>query len=222
MDRIQFQEPSGLWPPTWPMGLTMLRLLLLPLFLWALLVGANDPGRPHRWIAIAVYVVMAITDKLDGYLARRLNQTSKLGALLDPIADKLLIASSVVLLSFEWIAPEGFAIPLWVVAAIYGKDVITAVGTLVVLSVVGNVTIAPRPLGRVGTVVQLSLIGAVLLAPTLSSPWAPGWQIFVRALWWTVSILAVLACLDYVRQGWLQYVGARRSGSVQSRPEARG
>src|SRR5262245_24354338 len=97
------------------MGLTMLRLMLLPVFLFILLHGANPkvPVNPQRlrWLAIGVFGIMAITDKLDGYLARRLNQTSKIGTILDPIADKLLIACSVILLSFDWVAPQGYAIP---------------------------------------------------------------------------------------------------------------
>src|SRR5437764_514187 len=97
-ERLHLQIDPGRWRLSWPMGLTMLRLLLLPLFLYLLLVDSRQPlPHVHRWWAVAVFAVMAITDKLDGYLARRLNQTSKLGAMLDPVADKLLIASSVVL-----------------------------------------------------------------------------------------------------------------------------
>ena len=71
---------------------------------------------------------MAATDKLDGYLARKLNQTSKIGTLLDPVADKLLVACSVILLSFGWVASEPFRIPLPVVAVIYGGYLVVAVG----------------------------------------------------------------------------------------------
>src|SRR5438874_13816470 len=98
---------------------------------------------------------MAATDKLDGYLARRLNQSSKLGAMLDPLADKLLIACSVILLSFDWAAPRGYAMPLWVVAAVNGKDVIVAGGTRVLLSRVGTATIRPRLLGTLSTLLAL-------------------------------------------------------------------
>jgi CDP-diacylglycerol--glycerol-3-phosphate 3-phosphatidyltransferase len=193
------------------MGLTMLRLLLLPAFLWAILIDANIPGRPHRWIAVVVFAVMAITDKLDGYLARRLNQTSKLGAVLDPVADKLLIACSVMLLSFDWIAPRGFAIPAWVVAAVYGKDLIIALGVIALLSLVGKATILPRPLGRASTVLQLSMVVAVLLAPPESASWMPFWKAMVQALWWIVCLLAVLSCADYVIHGAAEFARERRS-----------
>src|SRR5579862_286732 len=106
--QLQIQTQVTAWPVSWPMGLTMLRLLLLPLFLWLLLAGHGRATRAYRWSAIGVFGVMAITDKLDGYLARKLNQSSKIGAILDPVADKLLIACSVLLLSFDWLAPQGF------------------------------------------------------------------------------------------------------------------
>src|SRR5439155_6960004 len=129
---FQLHAPEGLWPLTWPMGLTMLRLLLLPVFLWIMLIDAGPvmAERPHRWWAMGIFAVMAITDKLDGYLARRLNQTSHLGTMLDPIADKLLIACATILLSFDWVASWDYRIPLAVVAAVYGKDVIVAVGAV--------------------------------------------------------------------------------------------
>src|ERR1041385_2919869 len=99
--QLSLQTVPGLWPPSWPMGLTMLRLLLLPVFLYLLLFEPNKPAHAHRWWAVGVFAIMAATDKLDGYLARKLNQTSKIGTILDPVADKLLVASSVVLRSEE-------------------------------------------------------------------------------------------------------------------------
>lgn len=208
--QIQVEAHPGLWPPSWPMGLTFLRLLLLPVFLWAILADAKGPGLPYHWLAVAVFVVMAITDKLDGYLARRLNQTSKLGAILDPVADKLLIACSVIVLSFEWIAPPHFQIPLWVVVAVYGKDVVTAVGALVVLALAGKVTIHARPLGKASTLLQLSMVIAVLVAPREEVGWFIFWVLLVEALWWAVVVVAAAACVDYVIQGWKQYAQARR------------
>src|SRR5687768_3776622 len=147
------------------MGLTMLRLVLLPVFLWVMLLDAGrhgpgvEPGpNRYRWWAVGIFVVMAATDKLDGYLARRLNQTSRIGTILDPVADKLLIASSVVLLSFDWAAGAAYRIPMWVVAAVYGKDVVVALGTAALLAVVGKVSVAPRLLGKFGTFFQLLLV----------------------------------------------------------------
>lgn len=210
---IRLQSPSSLWPPTWPMGLTMLRLLLLPVFLWALLL-ASDPEAdlPYRYLAVGIFAVMAITDKLDGYLARRLNQATKLGAVLDPLADKLLIACSVVLLSLGRVATPEFRIPLIVVLAVYGKDVITVLGTLAVMALVGHVHIISRLLGKLSTVLQLALIMATLLGPDMKAMGIAQW--LLPLLWWAVVIVAILACGDYVLQGVRQYRQSRVASSA--------
>lgn len=202
------------------MGLTMLRLLLLPVFLWAMIIGSNQPTRGYWYLAVGVYLLMAITDKLDGYLARRLGQTSRLGAILDPLADKLLIACSVMLLSLEFVAPKHFRIPAWVVAAIYGKDLIIAIGIIMLLSVVGTVRIAPRPLGKACTVLELVMVFAVLLAPGEKARWMPTWLVFVKTLWWVVAALAAMACADYLIQGARQYAQSRRLRETDAEPPA--
>ena len=203
---------AGLWPPTWPMGLTMLRLLLLPVFLWVMLLDAGHesegPNR-YRWWAVGIFAVMAATDKLDGYLARRLNQTSKLGTILDPVADKLLIASSVVLLSFDWAAGADYRIPLAVVAAVYGKDLVVAIGTVVVLAVTGKLNVQPRLLGKLGTFFQLLLVMLTLVAPDLDRM-APGaGRVVLRVLWWVVGAVSVAAAADYFAVGVRQMRDAR-------------
>jgi CDP-diacylglycerol--glycerol-3-phosphate 3-phosphatidyltransferase len=206
----------GLWPLTWPMGLTMLRLLLLPVFLWLILASPPDAGpRQFRWAAIGVFAVMALTDKLDGYLARRLNQTSRLGTILDPIADKLLVASSVVLLSFDWIASEPYRIPTTVVAIIYGGYLVVATGTLALLLVVGRVSIAARPLGKANTVLQLALVLLTLIAPELHE--RAGWlRTVLKALWWIVPAVAIATSADYVVLGIRQFRDFRRDRPGES------
>jgi cardiolipin synthase len=201
---VQLHHDPGLWPLTWPMGLTMLRLLLLPVFLWVLLSDVNDPNSDHdsnrRW-AVAIFAVMAATDKLDGYLARKLNQASRIGALLDPVADKLLIATSVIVLSFQWAAPPGFRIPTLVVAIIYGKDLLVGVGVLVLLSIAGKVTITPRPLGKIATFIQLVLVILTLLAPDLARLDEPMTVGAFRAVCWLTILLTVAASVDYMIVG---------------------
>lgn len=203
---FQLRAPEGLWPLTWPMGLTMLRLLLLPLFLWLVLIdaGSAHPIRPHRWWAMSIFALMAATDKLDGYLARRLCQTSHLGTILDPLADKLLIVCSTILLSFNWVATPGCQIPIPVVAVVYAKDLIVAVGAVALLARVGKVTIQPRLLGKLSTVLQLALVIVTLVAPDLEA-WLLSLGLrSLRFLWWAVSLVTAAACADYVGQGLRQ------------------
>ena len=184
------------------MGLTMLRLLLLPVFVYLLLLdaGAPEADRPHRWWALGVFAVMALTDKLDGYLARRLGQASHLGAMLDPIADKLLLMISLILLSSERVAPAGYAIPLWVVGAVYVKDLLIVIGTLYVLSRVRDVHVQARWLGKISTALQLVLVLWTLLAPDLHP--VPGRhvaKVLHHALGISVAIVAIASCVDYAR-----------------------
>jgi CDP-diacylglycerol--glycerol-3-phosphate 3-phosphatidyltransferase len=199
----QIHAPRGLWPLTWPMGLTMLRMLLLPVFLWVLLYDAGPAGEPrrHRWWAMGIFAVMAVTDKLDGYLARRLNQTSQLGTLLDPVADKLLIACSTILLSFPWVASPGYRIPIPVVAAIYLKDVIVVVGSIALMAKVGKVTVRARFMGKLSTFLQLGLVIATLIGPDIEGFHKGLAGSLLRSLWWMVAGVAAVACLDYIRQG---------------------
>lgn len=224
--QIQLTSVPGLWPPTWPMGLTMLRLMLLPVFLWVMLLDADTAAQTahsthrYRWVAVGIFAVMAVTDKLDGYLARRLNQTSKIGTLLDPVADKLLVASSVVLLSFDYVASPGFRLPMTVVLAIYGKDLIVAIGTVALLAVIGKVTITPRPLGKLSTVLQLSMVIATLIGPDLDRLGHPFALALTRTLWWSVSLTAFASTADYLLQGFRQFFAARAAKGGSTGPSA--
>ena len=188
------------------MGLTMLRLVLLPVFLYLLLLdaGPSDAERPHRWWALGVFAVMALTDKLDGYLARRLNQASQLGAMLDPIADKLLLMISLILLSSARVAPPGFEIPIWVVAAVYAKDLLIVVGTLFVLSRMPDVHVSARMLGKVGTALQLVLVLWTLLAPDLVNLPILGGRtptVLHDVLGVAVAVVSLASCVDYALVG---------------------
>ena len=189
------------------MGLTMLRLLLLPVFLWLILTDAHahDPNHYAGWLALGIFTLMALTDKLDGYLARRLHQTSRLGTILDPVADKLLVACSVILLSFDWVASDRYRIPLLVVVVIYLGYFIVTLGTLLLLSLNGRVSIVARPLGKLNTVLQLALVIATLLCIDLGAPLADRFRLLLEVLWYIIPIVAIATCTDYVVQGARQF-----------------
>ena len=202
----------------WPTALTLLRLLLLPLFLWILLanaVGAAQSSgeiRHLHWLALAVFGVMVLTDKLDGFLARRWHQETWLGAVLDALADKLLIFCSLIALSFPWIAPAGYAVPFLVVLGVYGKDLGVGLGTLVLMAAIGKVDTSPRLCGKVSTVLQLTLVAATLLAADIERLSARLAELLVRGLWWAVILAAAVAALDYILEGSRQYAAYRHRG----------
>ena len=141
---------------------TILRILLVPLFISQVLYFGNDGGELHRWLAASAFALCAFSDGVDGYIARRYNQRSELGALLDPLADKLLLVSGIVILSFNY-RPHLEQLPLWFVTTIVGRDVLLVAGSAVIHFVCGRVTVQPRILGKIATVLQMATVLWVLL-----------------------------------------------------------
>lgn len=142
--------------------ITIARILLVPLFVALLLYHVRGGNETHRILAATVFGVCALTDALDGFVARRFNQRSELGALLDPMADKLLLVSAVVFLSFDH-RPYFDQLPLWLAATIIGRDLLMFLGWVVIHQVCGRVRIQPRLIGKLATVLQMITVFAVLM-----------------------------------------------------------
>lgn len=190
---------------SWPTRITIVRILLIVPFVGAML-NTHDPQfseearRFLRYIAIGLFLLMAISDTVDGYWARRRKQVTKLGTFLDPVADKLLITSASLLLISERGHVVGWQLPTMVVVLIIGKDILVTLGFLTVYLMTSQVHIAPVRAGKVATALQLSMVIAVLIAPELSAV-IPGYRRFARTLWWSAAGAAVLAALIYIRNG---------------------
>ena len=150
---------------TVPNALTMIRMVLVPVFVSALYYQKFD------W-ALAIFVAAGVTDGLDGLLARRFNQGSQLGQILDPIADKLLLVTSFVVLSLPSImrtsalpAPHShLPVPFWVTAAVISRDIFIVVGAAAINVVTGFRGFRPSWLGKANTVVQITAIAVILTA----------------------------------------------------------
>lgn len=141
---------------------TILRILLIPFFVIEVLYYVKTGNEVHRMVALLCFAVAAICDGVDGYIARHYNQWSELGTILDPLADKLLLVSGVVVLSFDHGQQLG-QIPLWLTGTIIGRDVLLAIGLVVIHLTVGKVKVRPRMLGKVATVLQMVCILWILL-----------------------------------------------------------
>jgi CDP-diacylglycerol--glycerol-3-phosphate 3-phosphatidyltransferase len=142
--------------------ITILRILLIPFFVVEMIYYVRT-GNSNFWLAgLLSFVVAAVLDAVDGYIARRYHQWSELGTILDPLADKLLLVSAVVLLSFDH-APYLGQIPLWLTGIIIGRDLLLGIGAVVVRLVVGNITVRPRLTGKLATVFQMLAVSWVLL-----------------------------------------------------------
>src|SRR3989304_193707 len=127
----------------WPNRITISRIVLVVPFVICLL-NLNEPWPGWRYLALALFVVMGFSDALDGFLARRLGESTPLGRYLDPVGDKLLITSAVILLSIDATAVPDFRLPSWVPVIAIGKDVLTVIGFLVVFAATGQFFIQPR------------------------------------------------------------------------------
>jgi cardiolipin synthase (CMP-forming) len=142
--------------------ITILRILLIPFFVVETIYYVRTGNEAHRLAAILCFAVAAICDGVDGYIARRYNQISELGKILDPLADKLLLVSGVVLLSFDN-APRLHQIPLWLTGTIIGRDLLLLIGVIVIHYTVGKVNVRPRLTGKLSTVFQMLVVIWILL-----------------------------------------------------------
>jgi CDP-diacylglycerol--glycerol-3-phosphate 3-phosphatidyltransferase len=142
--------------------ITILRVLLIPFFVVSMIYYIRS-GNANFWLAgLLSFAVAAILDAVDGYIARRYHQWSELGTILDPLADKLLLVSAIVLLSFDN-APHLGQIPLWLTGIIIGRDLLLGIGAVVIRLVVGRITVRPRLTGKLATVFQMLAVAWILL-----------------------------------------------------------
>jgi cardiolipin synthase len=132
-----------------PNSLTILRILLIPFYIGLLIYGRYDQ-------ALIVLIVAGLTDALDGAIARVKNQFTRLGAVLDPLADKLLLTSGFITLSMIHL------IPLWVTIIVVSRDVILLLGTAVAHFTDTRVDLTPTFLGKGTTFLQLSYVVMVI------------------------------------------------------------
>jgi cardiolipin synthase len=173
---------------TVPNQITLLRLGFLPFFLILVLY------EQYQW-ALFVLVFVALTDAIDGYLARRLGQKSALGAYLDPIADKLLLSSSFVVLAMEK------KIGWWLTMMVLSRDVLLLVVAAVILVVQGYRPFPPSLLGKATTFFEIALVFFVVFAAAYPNERAP---LLIHYLAYLVAALVVVSGFHYA------FVVARR------------
>src|SRR3989440_5893095 len=146
---------------TGPNLLTIVRMALIPVFVSLLFYQ-------KFLLALAVFIVAGITVGLDGLLARRFQQQSPLGRILDPIADKLMLVTSFVVLSMRGVylspVPKHLPIPFWVTITVISRDVFILVGAAAINIVSGFRAFQPSLPGKISTVAQIVAVATVMLA----------------------------------------------------------
>ncbi|MEI7731652.1 MAG: CDP-alcohol phosphatidyltransferase family protein [Verrucomicrobiota bacterium] len=142
--------------------ITILRILLVPFFVVQLLYYFSGSNELDRLLAMLAFTVAAILDGVDGYIARRYNQKSELGTILDPMADKLLLVSGLGLLSLyeQHLTPK---IPTWLTAVVFSRDIILMLGMGVIYYTCGKIKVVPRLVGKVATCAQMVTVGWAML-----------------------------------------------------------
>jgi cardiolipin synthase len=176
---------------TVPNMLTVFRMVLIPVFVSLLFY--------QRFIlALCVFILAGVTDGLDGLLARRFDQRSQLGTILDPIADKLMLVTSFVVLSMRSVFPQPLPahlpVPFWVTVAVISRDVFILVGAAAINIVTGFRGFRPSLLGKINTTVQIAAIAAIIFAASV--PFGTGY--YLPTIYTTVFVSAVLSGAHYV------------------------
>jgi cardiolipin synthase len=166
-----------------PNLLTMLRILLIPVFVISLLYE-------HLFLAFLVFVGAGITDGLDGWIARVYRQKTPVGEYLDPIADKLLLTCAFVILAVLRI------IPGWVTVIVIARDVIIVVGVLILRLTSHRVTIRPTFISKAATCFQIATIACALL-----TPYSPFLKSVFPSIIWVTGIITCLTGLQYIYIG---------------------
>src|SRR3982751_3064502 len=151
--------------------ITIVRIAMIPAFvLMAIYYGQSvqreEPEEWQRFTAIAIFLIAAVSDGLDGYVARRYNQRSALGVILDPIADKGLLLSGIITLSISnWsqVDPNYGKFPAWFPVLVITRDTVILIGSAVLHVLNGTVRVRPSWTGKVATVLQMAAIAWVML-----------------------------------------------------------
>jgi CDP-diacylglycerol--glycerol-3-phosphate 3-phosphatidyltransferase len=174
-----------------PTMLTVLRILLIPVFV----IVYYLPFSAAHAFAVAVFAIAAITDILDGYLARSLKQTSRFGAFLDPVADKLMVTAGLVILASNPKLPY-LAIPVMI---IIGRELVVS-GLREWMAEVGErAKVAVSKLGKIKTVIQCFAIMFLLVAHPEQAGWKTYWG---YAGIYAAMIITLWSMFVYLRSAW--------------------
>ena len=176
---------------TLPNLLTVVRMALVPVFVSLLFYQKFV-------LALVIFIVAGVTDALDGLLARRFHQQSPLGRILDPIADKMMLVTSFVVLSMRSVypipLPKHLPVPFWVTITVISRDVFIMISAAAINMVSGFRAFRPSLLGKISTAVQIVAVAAVILAAQTRF----GTGYYLPTVYASVFVLALLSGIHYV------------------------
>lgn len=169
--------------------ITVFRILLVPAIV-ASLVYYHPQRDWLRFVALGIFILGTISDALDGTIARLYNQQSELGILLDPIADKLLILSTLISCSIIRGLPDSMRIPAWFNLVVISRDALLITGAVITFAIQGKWRVKPSMLGKWTTAFQMAVIPTVLLGLPVK-----------QHLLLAAAALTVASAVGYIRTG---------------------
>jgi cardiolipin synthase len=169
---------------------TFFRILCLPLFVASLLYYYYLHKGYIRWWAIAIFLLAVISDVVDGYIARVKKERTKVGSLLDPLADKFFLSIAFLTLYIVDNFSGGIRIPLWVVLIVISRDIIMLLGAAIILIFKQNLEVVPTVWGKLTTFFQVATVFCILI----QSPVA-------RFFWIIAGVITVVSGTDYLLKG---------------------
>ena len=177
-----------------PNLITLARILLVPVIVWAITSG-------EMTIAFVLFLAAGVSDAVDGFIAKRFNMTTELGAYLDPLADKAMIVSIYVALGISG------AIPRWMVILVVSRDIMIVGAVLLSWLIAKPVTVKPHPISKLNTVAQI--VFAVLVLASLGFKWEI--EAAISATMAAVAVLTLLSIGFYLAE-WVRHINSSEDG----------
>ena len=169
--------------------ITIGRILAVPFFIATVLY--YSPQKDYlRFVALGIFLFAVISDGVDGYIARTQNQKTEAGAILDPLADKLLLISAFICLYKMSVLFDYVRFPIWLVVAVISRDVMLLLGAMIIQIIRGKLTIEPTLWGKATAFFEILCVFGILLQWPLS-----------EAFWGPAFVLIIISGIDYIRKG---------------------
>ena len=188
-------------PLTFANKVTVGRILLVPFFIATVLY--MTPERFYlRWTALGLFLVAVVSDVIDGYIARTRHQKTKAGAILDPLADKILLISAFICLYAKRAVFPEFSFPLWLVVGIISRDVILLLGSMIIQLVTGKLEVEANRSGKITAFLQIVCVLGMLMQEPLTK------------IFWVLAVVATfISGIIYIKDG----IGALNGTNTPSR-----
>ena len=170
--------------------LSLFRILLVPAFVLCLVYYRPGELERLRYLAVALFLIGVVTDAVDGYVARAERQATRLGAILDPAADKLFLVTAFLSLSLISTLPPQYRLPPWVPILVISRDLLIVFGWFLIVLITGDLQAQPSRLGKATTSLQMLTIVSVLLGFSFS-----------RFVLGSAMVFTVLSGIGYMRYG---------------------